>query len=125
MFVDSHCHLHLLKKAKTHAEVEAKLVLARNQGVSHFLCVNVTINEFEAMQKLVAPFNDVSVSCGIHPLYVDEDFGLSTLQGFASQQNVVALGETGLDYHYSVATKAKQQDFLFSTSSLPINSISP
>jgi TatD DNase family protein len=42
----------------------------------------------------------VVFSCGVHPLNLDEAYQLETLQQLAADSQVVALGETGLDYFY-------------------------
>lgn len=62
------------------------------------------------MKNLTAHRNDVSLSCGVHPLNVeDEPFDYDKLFQFAQDPKVVAIGETGLDYHYTPETKALQQ----------------
>lgn len=62
-----------------------------------------------AMKQLTAHRNDVSLSCGVHPLNVDEEpFDFDRLLHYAQDPKVVAIGETGLDYHYSPESKPLQ-----------------
>ncbi|HDL4645190.1 TPA: YchF/TatD family DNA exonuclease [Mannheimia haemolytica] len=83
---------------------------AKARGVHHFISVCTTVGRFEAMKNLTAHRNDVSLSCGVHPLNVeDEPFDYDKLFQFAQDPKVVAIGETGLDYHYTPETKALQQ----------------
>lgn len=110
MFVDSHCHLHLIENIKTSDDIAQLLENARKKNVFHFLCVNVRADEFETMSKLTKPFNDVYLSCGVHPLYLEEAFDFDVLSKHAEDSRVIAIGETGLDYHYSTDTKSKQQE---------------
>lgn len=106
MFVDSHCHLDRLDCSAE--ELQDKVVAARQAGVEHMLCVAVSVNEFDLMCEKVNHFNDVSVSCGVHPLHQEDACDYETLLNKASNPNVIAVGETGLDYHYSAETKETQ-----------------
>ncbi|MFQ3220773.1 MAG: TatD DNase family protein [Paraglaciecola sp.] len=54
------------------------------------------------------PFDNVSASCGVHPLHQDEACSYDELLAMASSDNIVAIGETGLDYFYSEETKDVQ-----------------
>ena len=113
MFVDSHCHLDKINPEKAGADLTQIVEMARANKVEHMLCVCVTLEDFPAMQQAVAGFNDVSISCGVHPLYVKDSqtpiVELGTkLRQLASANNVVAIGETGLDYFYHPESKALQ-----------------
>lgn len=107
MFVDSHCHLDKLPPDKE--TLSEKLAFARNRGVSHFLCVAVSVDSFDTMYETVSSFPDVSVSCGVHPLHHDEMCDINVLRAKASLPAVVAVGETGLDYYYTEDTKPVQK----------------
>jgi len=84
---------------------------AKARGVGHIVSVCTTLGRFEAMKQLTAHRNDVSLSCGVHPLNVDEEpFDYDKLLAYAQDNKVVAIGETGLDYHYTPETKMLQQE---------------
>lgn len=106
MFVDSHCHLDKLDKSKE--ELAELLSFARRRGVEHFLCVCVSVNEFPSMLDKVEGLANVSVSCGVHPLHQDEACDYASLLAAAQHADVVAIGETGLDYFYSADSKDVQ-----------------
>jgi TatD DNase family protein len=106
VFVDSHCHLDRLDK--TPEELSDVLNFARNRGIEHFLCVSVSVKDFPAMLDTVKNFKDVSVSCGVHPLHQEDACSYDELLNMADNEEVVAIGETGLDYFYSAETKAVQ-----------------
>ena len=107
VFVDSHCHLDKLNIESN--SLQQQLAFARQRGVTHFLCVAVSVDSFDHMYSLVQHYPDVSVSCGVHPLHQDEACHIDKLREKASLPAVVAVGETGLDYYYSEDTKAIQQ----------------
>ncbi|MDF2177633.1 TatD family hydrolase [Aliiglaciecola sp. CAU 1673] len=106
MFVDSHCHLDRLDLSQ--AELNRAVERARERGVEHFLCVCVSVREFDAMADTVASFDDVSLSCGVHPLHQEDRCDYQELLDKAAHPKVVAIGETGLDYFYSADSKALQ-----------------
>lgn len=111
MFVDSHCHLDRLKQSPE--SLVETLNFARTRGVEHFLCVCVSVNDYDSMLETVKDFNDVSVSCGVHPLHQDEACSYDELLEKASRHEVVAIGEAGLDYFYSPESKDVQlQSFI-------------
>jgi TatD DNase family protein len=51
--VDSHCHLDQLDPASHNGDVSKALALAKGQGVQHFLCVCITLNDFQNMMDIV------------------------------------------------------------------------
>ncbi|MFN6970573.1 MAG: TatD family hydrolase [Rheinheimera sp.] len=109
MFVDSHCHLDRLELDKLAMDLPAVLAKAKTERIEHLLCVSVSLAEFPAMAELVAPYPQVSISCGEHPLHQQDNLDAELLLKLAAKSNVVAVGETGLDYFYSPDTKALQQ----------------
>ncbi|MDV6326984.1 YchF/TatD family DNA exonuclease [Idiomarina sp. Sol25] len=115
MFVDSHCHLDKINPEKAGADLKEIVAAARANKVEHMLCVCVTLEDFPAMQAAVAEFDDVSISCGVHPLYVKDsqtpiaELG-AKLRELTASNSVVAVGETGLDYFYHPESKVLQQE---------------
>ena len=74
MLVDSHCHLDRLDFGKKHKDITDVLAKAGARGVSHLLCVSVTLEQFPAMLEAITPFPNVFASCGVHPLNQDEEY---------------------------------------------------
>lgn len=111
-FVDSHCHLDRMK-AVADEGVDAVLNRATQAGVEHMLCVNVTLSEYPQMRELVGQRDNVSFSCGLHPLYMKQEaYSAEQLRLYLQDPKVVAVGETGLDYYYDKAYhKAQQESF--------------
>ena len=109
MLVDSHCHLDRLDFTKTHGGIDTVVNAAMDVGVSHFLCVSVHLNQFPHMMEAIKPFDNVFASCGVHPLNQEETFEYEQLVSLAADDNVVAVGETGLDYFYAEETREIQK----------------
>lgn len=109
MFVDSHCHLDKLDYDSLHENVADVIEKAQNARVTELLSVGVTLDAFPAMIDMIEQYQHVHASCGVHPLDVESDFSLELLQKYASHPKVVAVGETGLDYHYQPETADLQR----------------
>ncbi|GAA5217613.1 TatD family hydrolase [Corallincola platygyrae] len=109
MLVDSHCHLDKLKLDEFDGKLDNVVAQATKNSVEHMLCVGVTLEAFPSMLEQVTPFKNVSVSCGVHPLDQDSIWDQDKLLQLASGEQVVAIGETGLDYYYAADTRKKQQ----------------
>ena len=114
MLVDSHCHLDRLDLAAHDGSLDAALAAARARGVQHFLCIGVSADNAGAVKSLADRYADVDCSVGVHPLDLEqgEAPALDWLLGELNHPHVVAIGETGLDYHYEPeAAELQQQSF--------------
>lgn len=111
MLVDSHCHLDRLDLAAHGGSLDAALDAARARGVGHFLCIGVSADNAAQVRALAARYPDVDCSVGIHPLDLapGEAPVLDWLLGELNHPEVVAIGETGLDYHYEPEAAQLQQ----------------
>ncbi|WP_028115420.1 TatD family hydrolase [Ferrimonas senticii] len=109
MLVDSHCHLDRLASDDNPNAIAQYIANAEAAGVSKMLCVSVSQDGFAPMRAAVAGFDKVAISCGVHPLDVKDGYNRDWLATHAADPKVVALGETGLDYHYDKESVALQQ----------------
>ncbi|MFP5431127.1 MAG: TatD family hydrolase [Gammaproteobacteria bacterium] len=110
MFIDSHCHLDRLDFAKLGTDLAGALAAARARGVQHFLCVGVDLETLPDVLAVAEAHDDVSASVGVHPLHLDSlEPEIEQLIELAAHPKVVAIGETGLDYHYEQESPADQQ----------------
>jgi TatD DNase family protein len=110
--VDSHCHV---AEPEFDADRAAVLARAAAAGVTAIVCVGATgpVASNEAALRL-AGFHAgvrVAVAVGIHPHHARtaDDAALATLARMARAPGVVAVGETGLDYHYDHSPRDAQQ----------------
>lgn len=110
MFVDSHCHLDRLELDKLGMSLDDVIQQARSERIEHMLCVCVSLAEYEKMATTVAPYSNVSISCGEHPLHQNDCVDAERLLQHCAMPKVVAVGETGLDYFYAPDNKLNQQD---------------
>lgn len=112
MFIDSHCHLDRLDLKAHDGSIEAALAAARAVGVRHFLTVSVNLAELPALRTLAETHPDISFSVGVHPseqLATEDEPTTEQLCQLADHPRVIAIGETGLDYHYHPEAATVQQ----------------
>ena len=107
MLVDSHCHLDRLDYKNKHKNLTDVVNKAKAQGVEYLLSVCVTLKDYPTMAELIKPFPQIFSTCGVHPLY-DEALNDALLLKYGADENVVAIGEIGLDFFYSPETKEQQ-----------------
>ncbi|MFY0992680.1 TatD family hydrolase [Halomonas sp. C05BenzN] len=101
MFVDSHCHLDRLDPRTHDGDLAATLAAARARDVRQFLAIAVTLEDVANLAAIAREHDDVVISAGVHPLHrVPEEPTVEMIQEVAERHAAVAIGETGLDYHY-------------------------
>jgi TatD DNase family protein len=95
--VDSHCHLDFDDYRDRIPEVLANMAGA---GVSHALCISVTLAEFPRVLALAERHPNLYATVGVHPDYPDHaEVHAEDLVRLAGHPKIVAIGETGLDYY--------------------------
>jgi len=98
MLVDSHCHIPLMEDA----EADAVLAAAHDNDVDYLLCVAVDLDSYPAVLALAERYPEVFASVGVHPNHaIEREPTAGELAELAANPQVVAIGETGLDYFRS------------------------
>lgn len=107
MYFDSHCHL---TDARFAGEAEAVAERARGAGVGRF--VLIASDEEDAVLALeLARTLDAWSTAGIHPHAATRaDQGFDRIGELLEEDRVVAVGETGLDYHYDNSPRRVQRE---------------
>ena len=114
MLIDSHCHLDRLDLSAHGGSLDAALAAARSRGVGHFLCIGISADNAAAVKALSERYADVDCTVGVHPLDLQPGLApaLDWLLSELNHPHVVAIGETGLDYHYEPeAAELQRQAF--------------
>lgn len=102
-FTDSHCHL-------TMADADAALARAREQGVRGFVVPGTKLDDAAKAIAVAERHDDVWAAVGFHPHEAKDcdDAAFAEIEKLAQDQNVVAIGEAGLDYHYMHSPRETQ-----------------
>jgi len=94
--VDSHCHINFSELSDRLPDV---LSNARLNDISHMLCVSVNLEDFPQVHALAQQYPHIFASVGVHPCYKDnKEPTVEELVDIAKDPQIVAIGETGLDY---------------------------
>ncbi len=106
--IDSHCHIPLLSEDMAVDEI---LNNAKENDVSHMLCVAIDLEDSPKIIDLARKHENVSASVGIHPnTELKQKATIEDIISLASNDEVVAIGETGLDYFRSEGDLEWQRD---------------
>ena len=111
MFVDSHCHLDCIDLVDFNNDFDQLVKHSRDSEIEHMLCVSINLKEYPSMLEKVRAYPNISVSAGMHPMADQSDeFSIEYLTTLATDEKVVAIGETGLDYFYHKGDPTWQQE---------------
>ena len=109
--VDSHCHLDFPQFAPDIAEVVRRAEEANVMRMVTICTKPVRIGE---SRTIAERFDSVCFAVGVHPHYVESEPPVTAeeLTGHAEHPKMVAIGESGLDYHYTSETAGAQRSSL-------------
>ncbi|GIT73444.1 MAG: hypothetical protein Ct9H300mP28_32580 [Pseudomonadota bacterium] len=106
-FIDTHCHLDKLDSTPEEAVKQAN-----QEGVETMVTISVDEESLNFVSNAVMQFKDVYGTLGLHPHDASE-FSPSIEQRILKlakvHDKVIAIGETGLDYHYMNSSVENQQ----------------
>ena len=106
-FIDTHCHLDKLDSTPEEAIIEAK-----QAGVQRMVTVSVDEPSLDFVSSMVRQFPEVYGSVGFHPhdaAELTEDLEQKIRKLALEEKKLIAIGETGLDYHYMYSSAEVQQ----------------
>lgn len=108
ILIDSHCHLDSLDYSTT--DLTSVIQQAQQNSVQYCLSVATSLSGYQASKKQLSAYPNIFLSCGVHPLNLDDEpFDLALFEQLASEPEVIGLGETGLDYYYQKDNAQLQQ----------------
>src|SRR5258708_9948533 len=110
-FFDSHAHL---EGTEFGEDLEATIQRARDVGITDIVCIGAS-EGFASNPKAIAiaeKHERIYATVGIHPhdAKIADASCLAEVHKLAAHRKVVAIGETGLDYHYDYSPREQQRD---------------
>ena len=98
MLIDTHAHLDFPDFA---TDLEDVLRRANDAGVTRIITIGTSLESSRRAIELAEKHPAVFAAIGVHPTSVEEaeDDVITPLRELAKNPRVVAIGETGLDYH--------------------------
>lgn len=111
MLFDTHAHLDFYPKERVPQVIEK----AEKAGVKRILTIGTDLNSSRKAWKISQSYEGVLLSVGIHPHdsegITEED--LENLCELAKEKEVVAIGETGLDFYRNYSSPEAQKKVFY------------
>ena len=105
--IDSHCHLDHEPLVDNINEVLSR---CKKEGINKVLTISTTLSGFPKILEIVDKDEMIFGTFGIHPHETDTD-QLSKdeiIKKIKSNDKIIGVGETGLDFYYNNSDKDKQ-----------------
>ncbi|MGL4238226.1 TatD family hydrolase [Tabrizicola sp.] len=109
--VDSHCHLDFPDLV---GEIPQIIARAAAAGVTRMVTICTRLKNEPKVRAIAEAYPEVFYAAGTHPMSAAEEplASVEELVTLTRHPRMVGIGETGLDYHYTVDSKAIQQTSL-------------
>jgi TatD DNase family protein len=106
--IDTHCHLTFDDLA---SNIDGCIERSRTAGVTGWITVGTDPQENKKAVALTDKFENMYAAVGIHPHDAKDVTAemLTELKELARNEKVVAIGETGLDFHYNFSKQPDQK----------------
>jgi TatD DNase family protein len=106
--IDTHCHLTFEPLAD---DVPGVLERSRQAGVTAWITVGTSLADSRKAVELAGRHENLYASVGIHPHDAKDADGaaMAELKEIARGDRVMAIGETGLDFHYNFSKQPDQK----------------
>ena len=105
--IETHCHLDYLEAE----DLQDTLARSKAVGIERIVTISVSPGNLDTVVELAANHEDIWATQGIHP-HEAESFTAevgATIASRTGSEDIVAVGEIGLDYHYDHADRAVQR----------------
>jgi TatD DNase family protein len=111
LLVDSHCHLDFPDFAD---DLDGVIDRARAAGVTRMVTICTRLRALPTVRAIAERYDGVYFAAGTHPMQAAAEpmVRADELIALAAHPKMVAIGETGLDYHYTAESAKVQQDSL-------------
>ena len=106
--IDAHCHL----TYEQFSDIESVIRRSIDAGVRGWIIIGTDVEECVKAVEMSNRFENMFVAVAIHPHEAKsaDQKAIEELKELAKNKKVVAVGETGLDYHYDFSTPQQQRD---------------
>lgn len=108
MLVDTHCHLDYPDLL---ADIDAVVARAHAAGVGRMVTISTHVARHDSYRALAERFTHVFWTVGTHPHNAadEPDTPLGRIVELSNSPKCVAIGETGLDFHYDKSPRDVQR----------------
>jgi TatD DNase family protein len=108
MLIETHAHLDYPDFAN---DLDDVLRRANEAGVTRIITIGTSIESSRRAVDLAEKYSSIYAVIGVHPTYAGQagEDVITPLRELAKSPRVVAIGETGLDYHHLPSVEAAKQ----------------
>lgn len=110
MLIDHHCHLDFPQFAE---DLPGVISRAKTAGVGAMVTISTHVKKIDTLLALAQRDADLYCSVGTHPHNADQEMDVTTsdlVRIATSHDEIVAIGEAGLDYFYQKSTRENQAE---------------
>ncbi len=106
--IDTHCHL---IDPQFNRDIQIVIERAKSSGISFIINIGYDLNTSIAAVKMNKDYEWLLPAIGIHPNESAEESlkQIESVENLCEDKNVIAIGETGLDYYRNYTPKDAQQ----------------
>ena len=110
MFTDTHCHIY----KEYYEDIKKILENAKECQINRMINNGCDKKSNEEVLKLSTQYKNIYGALGIHPEKVDtyKEEDLKEIENNLTNPKIIAIGEIGLDYHYTKENKNRQIELL-------------
>ena len=110
MLIDTHAHLY---DKRFERDLEDVLLQAQEAGVSQILLPAVDVQSVYHALDLSSKYSGIYAMAAIHPTHIPEasDQDFDEITRLCDEPNVIAVGESGLDYYWDKYYDERQPEF--------------
>ena len=110
MFTDTHCHIY----KEYYEDIKKILENAKECQINRMINNGCDKKSNEEVLKLSTQYKNIYGALGIHPENVDtyKEEDLKEIENNLTNPKIIAIGEIGLDYHYTKENKNRQIELL-------------
>ena len=108
MLIETHAHLDYPEFA---ADFDDVLQRANQAGVKRIITIGTSVESSRHAVNLAEKYPSVFAAIGVHPTYAEQagEDVITPLRELAKSSRVVAIGETGLDFHHLPSVEAAKK----------------
>jgi TatD DNase family protein len=108
MLIETHAHLDYPDFLPDFGDI---LQRATEAGVARIITIGTSVGSSRRAVELAEKYSNVYAVIGVHPSYAEEarENVITALRDLATSPRVVAIGETGLDYHRLPSVEAAKE----------------
>ena len=109
--VDSHCHLDF---PDFEADLDEVITRAQAAGVERMVTICTKLHALNTVQGIAERYDPVFFAAGTHPMSAASEpmVSVEELMAVTQHPKMVGIGETGLDYHYTIESAEVQKQSL-------------